>query len=200
MKKILCLMAVFVLVFSLAVPVLAADTYSFNGYVMEIPDLLLEHYDTHPYVYLSYAENYEPRFYMYSNPFYLFDENKINFHVDSHKVVLSYNSSSDEWTKISESNCTVSNGSYFGKAERLYWCNFDIYNQEGNVLYYEGDLNFPPAPPLAEVIQEVVEEHLPTMVTKVVGAMKVLVPCGVGCLALLVGLKLFGKRSLTYRS
>lgn len=77
--------------------------------------------------------------------------------------------------------------------------NFDIYDKSGNVAFEGGGDFFTPPPPLAELVLEVTEEELVTVaIPEMVGAMKVLVPCGVGLMALLVGLSLFGKRSLLF--
>lgn len=53
---------------------------------------------------------------------------------------------------------------------------------------------FPPNPSLT--LQQTVREELRAMTQQVVGTMKILVVCGIACLALLVVLNLFGKRSL----
>lgn len=62
----------------------------------------------------------------------------------------------------------------------------------------DGTLFFPL--PLWEEMEQVTQGEMMGLTTEVVGTMKVLALCGVGCLALLVVLKLFGKRSLIYRN
>ena len=79
------------------------------------------------------------------------------------------------------------------------WSSFDVEYSTGG-LYFDGDQNFlVPPPPLAEIVAKGSEEALKDLGITLGGTVKVLVLCGVGCLALLVALKLFGKRSLIFR-
>lgn len=64
----------------------------------------------------------------------------------------------------------------------------DIYDED-NLLFFQGL-------PLEKVVEKSLTEIL---VKKTVGTLKVLTLCGVGCLALLIALKLFGKKSLIFR-
>lgn len=76
----------------------------------------------------------------------------------------------------------------------------DNVEYNGTVIM-PNDPNFFPPPPLAEVIQGVAMEELQTeTLPKMGGTMKILVACGVGLMACLVVLKLFGKRSLIFRN
>ena len=60
-------------------------------------------------------------------------------------------------------------------------CSEDIYNTEGKKVFQGTSL------------AEAVQESLTGMQTTMVGQTKILVACGVGCLALLILLKVFGK-------
>lgn len=82
----------------------------------------------------------------------------------------------------------------------VYVSSHDINTDNGG-LHKTGYLDFFSAPPpLAEVIQGVTEEAMTDSLPALGGTMTILAVCGVGCLALLVVLKLFGKRSLIFRS
>jgi len=74
---------------------------------------------------------------------------------------------------------------------------FNILDTDGNIVYNH-DTDFFPVPLWVEMDNltqgEMVNKFNPTLV----GMILTLTVCGVGCLALLVVLKLFGKRSLTY--
>ena len=73
----------------------------------------------------------------------------------------------------------------------------DLY--DGNTLYLKADGDFFPYP-LAEQILAVTSGAMEETMPELGGTMTTLMVCGVGCLALLVVLKLFGKRSLIFRS
>lgn len=64
--------------------------------------------------------------------------------------------------------------------------------------YKDGTLFF--LVPLWEKLDRVTQGQMMGLTAETVGTMKILALCGVGCLALLVVLKLFGKRSLIYRN
>lgn len=72
----------------------------------------------------------------------------------------------------------------------LVWSSNSVYYENGT-KFMNGDPNFFTMAELMNLtVAETMEKQtIPTMV----GAMKVLVACGVGCLALLISLKLFGK-------
>lgn len=63
--------------------------------------------------------------------------------------------------------------------------------------YDDNGEQFFPVPLWAEV-EQVTQGEMVALTTETVGTMKVLVVCGVGLMALLVGLSLFGKRSLLF--
>lgn len=75
---------------------------------------------------------------------------------------------------------------------------FNILDTDGNIVYNH-DTDFFPVPLWVEMDNltqgEMVNKFSPTLV----GMILTLMVCGVGCLALLVVLKLFGKRSLIFR-
>ena len=67
----------------------------------------------------------------------------------------------------------------------------DIYDTTGNRFF---------PLPLWEMMGQVTQGEMTGLQTETAGTMRILVLCGVGCLALLVVLSLFGKRSLIYRN
>lgn len=67
-----------------------------------------------------------------------------------------------------------------------------------NILDSDGELFFPPAVPLAEVVEELTMEQSMAVQNQTVGVMKILVPCGVGCLALLMALPTLRKGFLRF--
>lgn len=74
----------------------------------------------------------------------------------------------------------------------------ELVDSSHNWYDESGELFFPL--PLWMEIQGVTEGEMLTMPLTVGGVMKILAVCGVGCLALLAVLKLFGKRLLIFRS
>ena len=82
---------------------------------------------------------------------------------------------------------------------KVKFTSYDLTNSSG-YLYFDGDENFflPPRP-LAVEVGAMTEETLVGILPQMGGMMSTLALCGVGCLALLVGLRLFGKRSLIFR-
>lgn len=66
----------------------------------------------------------------------------------------------------------------------------DVYNTDGTLFFRN---------PLWMVVEKVTQGEMTNLLTETGGTMKTLLVCGVGCLALLVVLSLFGKRSLIFR-
>lgn len=184
MKKILCLLAIAVLIFTLAVPALAVDT----GESLGIPS---------PYSLLS-SEGYSYAVIMSDSS------------GDGYKLYLtdSLSTSSDtqfgtgRWERyaISDGEWVREKSSNFGTVldySLLVWCSADLIVD--GVVYITHDPNFFPIP-LWEKMAQVTQGEMTGLLQNLGGTLKVLVPCGVGCLASLAALKLFGKRSLIYRS
>ena len=86
--------------------------------------------------------------------------------------------------------------SFSNVSSGIAWSSHDLTKSSGEVAF-EGDPVFYPAP-LWEKVLKVVERETETGLPGMLGTMKILVACGVGLMALLVGLKLFGKRSLLF--
>lgn len=115
-------------------------------------------------------------------------------------------------TDLTASGSTVSGGSasifslfgdYWGlsgstagvsaPASNVVWSAFDIKDSSGNVVI--AGSNFP-IPPLAEQVQEVTGAAMLEEAMEVTRTMGLLTVSGIGLMALLIGLALFGKRSL----
>ena len=93
---------------------------------------------------------------------------------------------------IDEYDPTGQNGGW-GTMQTYSWgtsiqCKTILYSTD-DVCDKDGNVVFPLTPPL----KEVTEMALANFQTKTGGVMKILVVCGVGLIALLVGLNLFGK-------
>lgn len=199
MKRFLSLGLVLVLALALALPCYAtSDTYSYNDVVLpDFPDFDVYSAD-YPYaIIISAADGY--LFYLLPHDNVVLYSAGLRFNSSATVRVYELSADGASWVYINSQSYTSSQ--YLAKSSygsSWVWSNFDIYSDSGS-LCYEGDLNFH-RPPLAEVVQAVTAEGLTEMLPKVAGTMKILALCGVGCLALLVGLRLFGKRSLIYRS
>ena len=86
-----------------------------------------------------------------------------------------------------------SNQRYISLGTDIYYSNFDI-------LYYGSDEVFftNPLPSLTETVEELTMEQSMAVQNQTVGVMKILVPCGVGCLALLMALPTLRKGFLRF--
>ena len=184
MKKILCLLAVFALVFSLAVPALASDT----GESLGIPS---------PYTLMS-DEGYSCAVITYNSDtelYYLFLTDSLSprdddtFNIGGFKKYKIYG---DTWSHMKSSSSST-----FLDYSELVWSSADLIVD--GVVYITHDPNFFPIP-LWEEMAQVTQGEMTGLLRNLGGTLKVLVLCGVGCLASLVVLSLFGKRSLIYRS
>ena len=191
MKKILCFLMAFVFALALSVPALASsETYSYNDVVLPMfPD-----YDAikadFPFLVLVLAEDGYHFFAVGKDTVVISGSRGLYLRYAETVRVYALSEDESSWVYLHDRGTT--SGTYIVRgSDILIWTNFDIYDIDG-ILNYEGDLNFPPAP-LPKVVHKVAEEHLPKVGQALVGAMKVLLPCGVGCLALLMALNLFGK-------
>ena len=101
------------------------------------------------------------------------------------------------WGKYYESSIPAdSYSNIFGGSDTIIWSSSNIYTTSG-LVYFNGDPNFFT---LAERVRLLVGETLlEVTVPRMAGTMKILVLCGVGLMASLVLLKLFGKRLLIFR-
>lgn len=107
-----------------------------------------------------------------------------NGKVVSHIMYESFDGLSWEETR----NNSVSNQSYnFEDGMTVYQSTFDWYDESGNRFF---------PVPLWEQVGMVTQGEMGNLTAETAGTMKVLVVCGVGLMACLVVLSLFGKRSL----
>lgn len=206
MKRIFSFLTVFVLAFCLSVPTFA---YNFGS---DIPFANGQLADKNEDMETWYASGYTYAvlyWYDSGDQYYIIqstkpmEQNPVNGYVrasESLKYVKWYfNRDSMTWDFMH--NGTLADGQEeLGKRVNVYWASYDFLDYSGNLIE-AADPNFFPPTPLAEMVLEVTEEELVQVtIPNLVGGLKILVPCGVGCLALLAVLKLFGKRSLIFRS
>ncbi len=184
MKKFLCLLAVFVLVFSLAVPAFAVDDAESLGIPTPYPILEDSGYS---YAYIVCDSSGLYSLYLGGSP--PSPSTDASFSIGRYER---YNLNNGEWVYQSSSN--------FGTIldyDQFVWSSVDMILD--GVVYFVHDPNFFPIPLWAKVGQ-VTQGEIPALTQNLGGTMKILALCGVGCLASLVVLKLFGKRSLIYRN
>ena len=109
--------------------------------------------------------------------------------------VVHFELSDGSWaldTDISLSAGSNGTGYSLLNGTEILYSDLDVYDSDGNV-FFQG------APTQAEILQEIVRTELTDNLNpKVVGAMTTLTVCGVGLIASLVVLNLFGKKSLIY--
>ena len=74
----------------------------------------------------------------------------------------------------------------------LVYSTVDVYNEDGSVF-------FTPSAVMAQPLEEIMRTEMPKFQETTVGTMMILVVCGVGLIALLVVLNLFGKVSRIFR-
>lgn len=203
MKKVFSILIVFVLAFCLTIPAFA---YNVTGSTTsdEILEIMQEKYDEGYKYFTAIYKNNDGRIWLFQST-KPFEQNNVNGYLvatDSLSYVrYTWTGDSSNYYYIGNSPGTLAaNQEPASTRVVIYGVSYDIYDNEGN-LVMEGDDNFFPQPPLAELVLEVTEgELVEVTIPNLVGALKILVPCGVGLMALLVGLKLFGKRSLISRS
>ena len=207
MKKILSILAVIVVIVSLAVPAFAYDyngedysldyyTKDSNGewqYAGNLQDLI---FNEGGYLYFM-NQSGSPYMYYMDSPLYV--KNNELYHTDATTYyILSWNNSLGAWMLNNTSPQNGNANGRYGFANILVWTSSNV--MDGDSVYMSGDSNFQ-LPPLAEMVLKVTEEEMVEVtIPNLLGVLKILVPCGVGCLALLVGLKLFGKKSLISRN
>ena len=199
MKKIFIFIIASCMIMGLSITSLAvSETYLYGSkefYKFELPynDLsyAIIHSNTlHNKWYVTFSEN---PFTFYSDSFLSNGAHTIEFTVPTGTYLETYDITT---SGLSNKQAFNQNGGTFS-AKSFLWTSHDIYDADG-VLKLEGDPNFMVAPPLQTILLKVMGEQLKATVPEIHGTMRILVVCGVGCLALLVGLKLFGKRSLLF--
>lgn len=134
------------------------------------------------------------------------DYNVYGLFINAYGTVIkteAYSLSNSSWsyegslTPTGNNSKVFYNGQYMGNIT-VVSSTENIYSHDGRSTfeYGEGDDYFfeVPRPTLAELVLGVIKGAIPIRLqTPVVGTMRVLLLCGVGLIALLVGLKLFGK-------
>ena len=189
MKKIFTIFLSLMLVVACSIPVFAAEEKPFPEFV---PD------DNTGYIITEQGDYYYC--YAFNSSRYKIGVDTTNYDYALYAVSISGNENYPEitkyrfdkggssWSFLSSLNANASQSVVpFGFSAPL----------ETNVSGYDYNLNtgqfgnkvFPQTPPLQELVAVEMEQFQKV----VVGMMKILTLCGVGCLALLMGLKVFGK-------
>lgn len=208
MQKILYITLAFILCFTCVMPVSYADT------VYPSLDTINAFSDYEEYVIFAEYIDGQPVFYHIN----LFDDNKDYITSKNAKFEIKINTSNVPVVYLRDSNGTALN---FTRKNYVYqvlnpslgWTlrddsttvqsamlkdinnnTYSYVSSTVDILNQDGTIFFPPPPTeLYQIIQGVTNQTLPQTQTTVVGTMRILVLCGVGCLALLMVFPLFGK-------
>lgn len=202
MKKIIPLLMVFTIALSLAIPASAA--WTFDGDISDIPDPYTvwtsELRTYYPYAALHELDNYYPILRLYSTSptprlaasgDMVLDFKKYTGGVEGVYTYIEffYNPNVGYWQQNASNS-----GGLVESVKTMRASSFGVEYGGETITPGGGDFFTIPLP---EVIQGVTAETLNSQTVPALGGtMKVLVLCGVGLIALLVVLKLFGKRSL----
>lgn len=197
MKKwilpILC--AIFVL--ASTVPCLASESYNFNG--TNLPMFEMNYGGkNYEYAYITNGSNEgssDDMFFLYLTNYPLYTTDGYSLFSSTNGGCVSFHLNNGTWEYVAAysyaQNTRVGNYSGF---KGMVWSTFDIpikesADQPSTGIFFRGDLNFLQAP-----LEEVIAEEL-TMKTvpKIIQAISTLALCGVGSMALLVGLPLLSK-------
>lgn len=205
MKKIFILMLVFMFCFINVVPSFAS-TSNLVDYSDKIKNA--EHHlivkkpteDTYMLVVLKHSTSYTEE-QLEGTEFIVRKEEDGKYHVrllkgNTQYAFISqcyglYEIKPTEWSYIGQDNST-------GYSISNAWAG-EFIESTVNVYDLDGNLVFPEATHLYQIIQKVTIPEVAKTQTTVVGVMKILALCGVGCLALLMVLPLFGKVLNRYR-
>lgn len=196
-KRILCVVAVLMIVFITAIPCSAAGV---SGY----PDFPANNYDTENYL-VVYESSTQKTFLFHFNdtPFelqYVYVQangNRILRAVCKDFNNLKYDKyvlSDGAWHFVSNyksaemyHSLKLNDTTTMGENGFIVYSFSDVYNVDGTVFF--------PLPPLtlAEEVSMVVRQEMTQMTTQVGGVMTTITLCGVGLMALLMVFVLFGK-------
>lgn len=192
MRKLFIVFAVLLFLVSISLPVFATiDSYSYNG--VDLP-YFWDYSDE--YSYLVLVEREDGLCFFVSDVRFVYGSAGV--YVNSNVTLRTFMLSDDSlrWCLVNES--FYSSGSHVMNfsGDTLVWSSHDLSDYSGSV-HFEGDPNFSMAPPM-KTVQEVTEEHLLVQGPVIVRTMMILTACGVGCLASLISLRIFGRRLLPF--
>lgn len=104
------------------------------------------------------------------------------------------------WDASTQSWVTSGNQTEFTNGETAVAMNigWTLYNCTDDIYDTNGELFFPFPPDLSEVVQTLTLEQGKVTLGQALGVMKTLVPCGVGCLALLMAFPVLRKGLLRF--
>ena len=188
MKKFLLIILSVISLIGGTVTCLAADgTYNYNGHVLPYYD---PNFDSSNIVIVEKLSDH-PTLIEITGPVVLDSYGSFETVEDCSLYYYELNNSKTEWTRTYAKQVTKGDQSMNVRynVTNIWWVNKDIYGMDGK-LYLSGDENFPPTPTLMEVVGE---EMTMTLLPKTMETFSILALCGVGLMALLVGLILFGK-------
>lgn len=199
MKKFLVFFMVAFLLLTCALPTFASDILPIDvdDLGREVPDIY-EVWDRDKYSYAILWDDGRHLFLSESRPRYWINPQGFDYiHVASGKY-QSYENINGLWSESVSGTSGYNLSAYSDGILLVDWTSSDILNLDGSV-WFAHDPDFFPIP-LWTTIQKVTqgkleEETVPTMAS----TMNTLVLCGVGLMACLVVLSLFGKRSLIFR-
>ena len=181
MKKIIVLLSSIVFIFCMTITCFAASIQSpsYPTAYGELPDGLYK------YTVVSQPAGYG---YLYSSdkPFKIVDG---GLYVQSTANVKGYKHNSG-WKFMLESQYTPETVILLGAEGGMRWASQDVFYDDGT-LYMKGDPDFQMA--LSEEILEVTKEQMKITLPSLGGLMKLLAVCGVGMMALLIGLPVLRK-------
>lgn len=189
MRKLSVVLLAVVMSVMMVVPAFAQN---YDGH--ELPSLDSYNEPDFPYVVITYNEEFNKyRLVGSLEPFvFKVSDSALVYADGAYKKTVEYSVDGDVWDFSSFSNLK-------SIGERVIYTTYNIYDTNGN-LYLEPWVPPVPPKPLAESIIELAGDTInKDTVPSVSSAMTILCVTGVGLLAMLVLLKLFGKRSLIHR-
>lgn len=111
---------------------------------------------------------------------------------DTHFAFVVYDYENGSYVPSSNIQCAA------GSTVTCVNIGWDVVYSDNDIYDTNGDLFFPLPPDLPEVVEELTVVQGMSVAEKVVGAMKILLPCGVGCLALLMAFPVLRKGLLRF--
>lgn len=199
MKKFLSVALALVMVFTLSLSAFASD-YEFSEAMPELD------FESYPYVYMiKYLDFGIERGYLFATPwplefvsddtggYSLVATGEGTYRYYNYNMPPNYGGWSYDFYEGYDGKMLLGKVNGFKNNTHIEVANYNL-NLDG-APFLDGDENFG-VTPLTEVVQEVVNQAMALEMAKMEKTMGLLTVCGIGCLALLIGLVLFGKRSL----
>lgn len=167
--------------------------YSTTSGDYNIMDWLSEHPSGTVYIHIDAASNYMFRS---TTDMYIDGSGKLVAKANAEVDMFKLNDAGTKWTYYTSLNLEQGKG-YLTYKKDIKAISRDIKDEAGSVVLTQHDRFYKALP---VVVLEVTEEQMEKTLPEVFGAMGSLTVSAVGLLALVASLKLFGKRSLIFRS